>query len=262
MKLLLTLLLLPSLLHARPLIIQVQNQTDLSLQDFEDWANAVVQYSPKTRGMRSVRRIKIVERNDSAVRRVVNPQDFSEWGAVAKQNLDIFRYDLGQNILGPVLRRSNIRSIPGTLEDGTRFYGGIAYVTRYPGGYTNPNQWTSGVAYTGQRNHLGADRRLQSYITILHEAFHTLGVGHQPAFCNLMYPALSASYSSCRNGIIIDPLSNDVAAETVFRSVRDFRRKLVRCRETGRQKKDCVLELVRARNTLPLRRTHKCGAVH
>jgi hypothetical protein len=267
MKYLLILLLLPTLLHARPLIIQIHHQTDLDLQEFEDWANAVATANTTQKGLRKVRRIKVVESTNVYPRPIRQPQTFSEWGGVTKYNLDSYRYELGLNLLGPVLRRSNILSIPGTLADGTRFVGGMAYVTGYPRGYTDPTNWTSGVAYTANFNATGADRRLQSFVTILHEAFHTLGVNHAESRCDLMYPAVLADYSMCRQGIIINPLANDLAATTIFKSVRDFRRKLKRCRNTGREKKSCIYELLRARNTLPVntrahRRVHNCQGIH
>lgn len=262
MKLLLALMLLPSLLHARPLIIQVQNQTDIDLFDFSNWANSVVDSAPRVRGLRRLSSVKVIERDDLYGAARVDPVDFTEFRPIAKINLDNFSDDLGRNILGPVLRRANIWSLPGRFQNGNSFYGGLAYVTPHPWGYTNPQIWTSGISYTGQRNSQGEDRRLQSYITLLHEAFHTLGVSHQPSFCNLMYPALTASYASCGRGIQIDPLSNDRAATTVFRAVRDFRRKLRRCRDTGRGKRSCISELVMAKNRLPLQEVHECGATH
>lgn len=262
MKLLLLMLLIPSLVHARPLIIQVQNQTDIDIRDFSAWANAVIDDAPRVKGLRRVRSVKVIERNDVYGMGIVNPIDLTEFRDAASINLDNFTDDLGQNILGPVLRRANIWSLPGRVQNGTSFYGGLAYVTPYPWGYTNPQVWASGISYTGKRNSEGQDRRLQSYITILHEAFHTLGVAHQPTFCNVMYPSLAVSYSSCRQGIEIDPLSNDRAATTVFLAVRDFRRKLKRCRDTGRGKRSCISELVKAKNRLPIREVHKCEATH
>ena len=265
MKLLLiTLLLIPSLLHARPLIIRVSQQSDVDLSAFESWANELVDRVPRWPNVARIKRIKVIEQRYQSF--MHPPLSFERWREQANGNLINYTGVLGTNppAMLPILRRANVWSLPGISTEGYRYVGGLAWVLPYPLGYTNPRNYTAGIAYTTNWNAQGEDRLLQSYITILHEAFHTLGAGHQSSTCNIMYGAVQPSYAHCgASGPHIGPSTSDLVQRTVAKSLRRFRAEMRNCRLAGVSKRTCVRELGKVdRPLLANKRPHTCGALH
>ena len=267
---LLLLLLFPAMLHARPIIVQVANQSDINVREFESWANNIIANSPKVPGQKHMRRVKAIERKGFFVDPVPKLTPTS-WYVPARKEVRTFSNLLKDNDprLFPILRRAHVLAMPGIAENGVAFYAGLAFITKFPKGYTNPWSWTHSIAYVSSTNEMGQDRREVSYLAILHEALHTLGARHDETDqCSIMFPQPLFNYSErCPMGLYVDLTAQHIAQTSVVKGIRVFNGRMRQCRADGFSKRRCIELVARADsdyrdNPHGRRRTHRCETAH